>query len=430
MPSISASAAMRSASLRTKASAPASSNGRSPSLASALFALAVGALSLRTRGLYFIMITLAFAQLAYYFGVGLDRYGGDDGLQIYRRSQFVDPINLSNRTLFYYLCLALLVASIYLVWRIVNSRFGMVIQGSRSNDRRMQAIGFPTYRYRLVCFVIAGTLCGLAGALLANHTEFVSPAMMHWTRSGDLIVMVVLGGMASTFGPLIGAVTLLVLEETLPILIRGATVLIAHAASLFVDGHDTRRTDQEHGARARILADRAGPAVPSGRAVRARRHQRIAGAHAPWLTRLLEIDGLTKRFGGVVASDGITLSVPQGELHAIIGPNGAGKTTLIGELDRRDRARRRPRPLRRQRHHGAAGPSAQRARARALVPDHVAVQRFHRARQRGARRAGAQRTFVPVLARRPQGSRPARARARDAGARRPRRARGRDRRRT
>ena len=96
----------------------------------------------------------------------------------------------------------------------------MVIQGSRSNDRRMQAIGFPTYRYRLVCFVIAGTMCGLAGALLANHTEFVSPAMMHWTRSGDLIVMVVLGGMASTFGPLIGAVALLVLEESLPVLIK------------------------------------------------------------------------------------------------------------------------------------------------------------------------------------------------------------------
>jgi branched-chain amino acid transport system permease protein len=181
------------------------------------------------------MITLAFAQLVYYFGVGLDRYGADDGLQIYRRSQFIEPVNLSNRTLFYYLCLLLLVASIYLVWRIVNSRFGLVIQGARSNDRRMQTIGFPTYRYRLTCFVIAGTLCGLAGALLANHTEFVSPAMMHWTRSGDLIVMVVLGGMASTFGPLIGAVTLLVLEETLPILIRGGTILVSYIMYPFVD---------------------------------------------------------------------------------------------------------------------------------------------------------------------------------------------------
>ena len=183
--------------------------------ASALFALVIGALSLRTRGVYFIMITLAFAQMAYYVVAGLARYGGDDGLTIYKRSQFFEPLNLSSKVQFYYLCVALLYASIYLVWRIVNSRFGLVIQGARSNDTRMRAIGFPTYRYKLVCFVISGTLCGLAGALLANHTDFVSPAMMYWTRSGDLIIMVVLGGMGSAFGPLFGAVALLVLEEVL-----------------------------------------------------------------------------------------------------------------------------------------------------------------------------------------------------------------------
>lgn len=183
--------------------------------ASALFALVIGALSLRTRGVYFIMITLAFAQMAYYVVAGLARYGGDDGLTIYKRSQFFEPINLSNKTQFYYICLALLYASIYLVWRIVNSRFGMVIQGSRSNDTRMRAIGFPTFRYKLTCFVIAGTLCGLSGALLANHTDFVSPAMMYWTRSGDLIIMVVLGGMGSVVGPVFGAIALLLLEETL-----------------------------------------------------------------------------------------------------------------------------------------------------------------------------------------------------------------------
>jgi len=187
---------------------------------SALFALAVGALSLRTRGVYFIMITLAFAQMVYYVAIGLDRYGGDDGMTIYKRSQFGELVNLSNKTAFYYLCFMLLLATAYLVWRIVNSRFGMVIQGARSNDRRMCAIGFPTYRYKLVCFVIAGTLCGLAGALLANHTDFISPAMMHWTRSGDLIVMVVLGGMGSLFGPTIGAVAFLALEEFLPPLIK------------------------------------------------------------------------------------------------------------------------------------------------------------------------------------------------------------------
>jgi branched-chain amino acid transport system permease protein len=183
--------------------------------ASALCALVIGALCLRTRGVYFIMITLAFAQMIYYVGVSLDRYGADDGLTIYRRSQFGDLVNLSNKIVFYYLCVALLLGTIFLVARIVNSRFGRVIQGARSNERRMRAIGFPLFRYRLACFVIAGALCGLAGVLLANHTDFVSPAMMHWTRSGDLIVMVVLGGMGSPFGPLIGAVALLVLEEAL-----------------------------------------------------------------------------------------------------------------------------------------------------------------------------------------------------------------------
>jgi branched-chain amino acid transport system permease protein len=207
--------------------------------ASALYALVVGALSLRTRGVYFIMITLAFAQMIYYVSIGLDRYGGDDGLTIYKRSQFGGFIDLNNKTFFYYLCFALLLASIYLVSRLVNSRFGLVIRGTRSNEGRMRAIGFPTFRYKLVCFVIAGAMCGLAGALLANHTNFISPAMMHWTRSGDLIVMVVLGGLGSLFGPLIGAVTFLLLEEGLsrlteyPDLILGPVLLLV---AIYVHG--------------------------------------------------------------------------------------------------------------------------------------------------------------------------------------------------
>lgn len=183
--------------------------------ASALFALVIGALSLRTRGVYFIMITLAFAQMAYYVASGLARYGGDDGLTIYKRSDFGGLIDLSNRVQFYYLCLGCLFGGVYLIWRIVNSRFGMVVQGLRSNERRMQAIGFSVNRYRLACFVISGTICGLAGALLANNTDFVSPAAMYWTRSGDLMVMVVLGGMGSLFGPVLGTIVFLALEEFL-----------------------------------------------------------------------------------------------------------------------------------------------------------------------------------------------------------------------
>jgi branched-chain amino acid transport system permease protein len=210
---------------------------------SALFALVVGALSLRTRGVYFIMITLAFAQMVYYVAAGLDRYGGDDGLTIYSRSQFAGLIDLANSVQFYYLCLGLLLASLVFTWRLVHSRFGMVLRGSRSNDRRMRAIGFPTFRYRLTAFVIAGTWCGLAGALLANHTDFVSPAMMYWTRSGDLIVMVVFGGMSSLFGPLFGAIALLVLEEGLsrvteywPIILGPLLLLIVLFARGGIDG--------------------------------------------------------------------------------------------------------------------------------------------------------------------------------------------------
>jgi branched-chain amino acid transport system permease protein len=183
---------------------------------SALFALVVGALSLRTRGVYFIMITLAFAQMAYYLASGMARYGGDDGLSLDSRSSFAGLLNLSNKTTFYYVCLTLLFASILLVWRLTNSRFGMVLQGVRSNEARMRAIGFPTFRYKLVGFVIAGAMCGLSGALIANHTDFVSPSMMFWTRSGDLIVMVVLGGMGTLFGPVFGALALLFLEQFLP----------------------------------------------------------------------------------------------------------------------------------------------------------------------------------------------------------------------
>ena len=181
---------------------------------SALAALVIGALCLRTRGVNFIMITLAFAQMIYYVASVLDQYGGDDGLIISTRSQF-SLINLTDRTQFYYLCAGLLLGAILLSKRMMDARFGWVVRGARSNERRMRALGFPIFGYRLLCFVIAGGVCGLAGALLANHSDFVSPAVMSWTRSGDLIVMVVFGAMESAFGPLIGAIVYLLSEEAL-----------------------------------------------------------------------------------------------------------------------------------------------------------------------------------------------------------------------
>jgi branched-chain amino acid transport system permease protein len=183
-------------------------------LAAAVAALVIGALSLRTRGVYFILVTLAFAQMVYFLSVGLDAYGGEDGLVIPTRSQF-GLLNLTNRTTFYFLCLALLVATIALVAHLARTRFGMVLRGAAMNERRMRALGFPVYRYRLAAFVIAGALCGLAGILLANHSEFVSPSVMNWGRSADLIIMVVLGGMGSAIGPLLGAMVFMLAEETL-----------------------------------------------------------------------------------------------------------------------------------------------------------------------------------------------------------------------
>ncbi|EME69293.1 ABC superfamily ATP binding cassette transporter, permease protein [Paramagnetospirillum caucaseum] len=184
-------------------------------LCAGIFAFLVGAVSIRTQGLYFIMITLAFAQMAYFFFVTLKGYGGDDGLRLPQRSQFSDLISLRDKTTFYYVALGVLTAVYLLLLRVTRSRFGMVLRGAKENERRMLHIGVPTYRYRLAAFTIAGALAGLAGALMANQANFVSPAMMHWTRSGELIVMVILGGVGSLLGPAIGAVAFLSLEEVL-----------------------------------------------------------------------------------------------------------------------------------------------------------------------------------------------------------------------
>ncbi|ANK82935.1 MAG: ABC transporter permease [Rhizobiales bacterium NRL2] len=182
---------------------------------SGLAALVIGAICLRTRGVYFIMITLAFAQMVYFVFVGLDIYGGDDGLSLYEMPTFGGGATLGDDRDLYYVAWVAMAGSLFLVHRLINARFGLVIRGAKSNDRRMKAIGFPTYRYRLTAFALSGMICGLSGFLTANLTEFVSPDMMHWTRSGDLIIMVVLGGMGTLFGPVYGALAFLLVEELL-----------------------------------------------------------------------------------------------------------------------------------------------------------------------------------------------------------------------
>jgi branched-chain amino acid transport system permease protein len=182
---------------------------------SALVALVIGAVSIRTSGIYFIMITLAFTQMLYFLGISLEEYGGDDGLRLTARSDFGGLIDLGNSTAFYYLVFAVMVAFLYLIHRLVNSRFGMVIRAAKSNEARTRAIGFAAYPYRLAAFVIAGAMCGVAGLLLVNHTAYLTPDFMHWTRSGEIMFMVILGGMGTAPGPALGAFALLIVEDQL-----------------------------------------------------------------------------------------------------------------------------------------------------------------------------------------------------------------------
>lgn len=181
---------------------------------SALAALVFGALSLRTKGMHFIMITLAFAQMLYYFFVSLEKYGGDDGLSLYSRNS-LGNLDLADDTTFYYLCFFFLVLFLLFAIRLSRSRFGLVLQGAKQNDRRIHALGINSYWYKLTCFVIGGAGAGLAGALLANQTEYVSPGLLHWTLSGELMVMVLLGGLNTFYGPVLGATLFLLLEEVL-----------------------------------------------------------------------------------------------------------------------------------------------------------------------------------------------------------------------
>ena len=180
--------------------------------ASAVAALAIGAVSLRTRGVYFIMITLAFAQMMFFLVNSMKAYGGDEGLSLPARATGLG-FDLGSDVAFYYVALALLAAGVYALHRLAHSRFGRVIQAIRENEARAEAIGFPVYRYKLACFVLAGAVGGLAGVLLASHGKYVNPNVLHWTQSGTLMVMVILGGVGRLWGGVIGAAALLGLED-------------------------------------------------------------------------------------------------------------------------------------------------------------------------------------------------------------------------
>jgi len=201
---------------------------------SALFAWATGTICLRTRGAYFIMMTLAFGQMAFFTATSLEPYGGDNGLTIAARNTVAGlPLFKSDRT-FYYFVLACLGGTFLMCRTLVESRFGRVLRGAKENPARMAAIGFDVHRFQLAAYVISGGLCGLSGFLLANSTEFVSPAYMAWQRSGELIVMVILGGLGSLYGAIIGTATYLLTEELLSGITENWKVIFGPALVLVV----------------------------------------------------------------------------------------------------------------------------------------------------------------------------------------------------
>ncbi len=181
----------------------------------ALAAIVIGALSLRTSGVHFIMITLAFAQMLYFLFVSMEKYGGDDGLMMLNRNS-IPGLDPSEDWTFYYICLTVLIVTLLFLGRVINARFGMTLRAIKQSGPRARSLGISSLAYRLTAFCIAGAGAGLAGALMANHNGFVSPALLHWTLSGDILIMVVLGGIGTLYGPVLGAAMFLALEEFLP----------------------------------------------------------------------------------------------------------------------------------------------------------------------------------------------------------------------
>lgn len=183
-------------------------------IVAAIAAVFIGVLSLRTSGIFFIMITLAFAQMIYYFAISWTAYGGEDGMSIYVRNEF-PGLDMFDGLQFYLLCIVLLFASIWFASRLSKSRFGMALSGARQNDQRLQAVGIAPFRIRLTAFVISGVITGLAGALFVDLNRFVSPVMLEWHTSGQIMIFVILGGVGRLWGPVAGAALYIIMEHYL-----------------------------------------------------------------------------------------------------------------------------------------------------------------------------------------------------------------------
>lgn len=299
-------------------------------VAAAICAAAIGAIVVLARGFYFIMVTLAFGQMLFSLFHDTDIAGGSDGAYINFVPQFHLGdwlvLDFGNRWNLYYFCLAALVASyLFLLW-LTQSPVGRVLQGIRHNEARMSALGFNTYAYKLVSFTVAGALGGLAGGLFASIDGYVTPELFGWRESGLAIMMVVLGGTGTLYGPILGTVLFSMLEEVL----RSSAIVGALVADhwLMALGFVLIALVllAPRGIAGLLERDRTGKTAVEPVEAKA------PLARNPQPGKELATEGLTRRFGGLVAVNEVTVGFKRNRVHGIIGPNGAGKTTLINLL--------------------------------------------------------------------------------------------------
>jgi branched-chain amino acid transport system permease protein len=295
-----------------------------------LASVVIGWLSIRTSGVYFIMITLAFAQMIYFFFNDSRGFGGSDGLYVLAKPRLtlgdVTLFTLQSRTTLYYAALAALVLTAAILWTLLRSPFGQVIAALRVNEARTRALGFPVNRYKLASFCIAGMLAGVAGYFSAVQFGYVNPAHMAWRESGRVLMVVILGGSGTLFGPALGAFVFVLLEDLLSgltehwLLIMGAFVVAV--VLLLPNGI------------AGLLLSVAERTARSARPVKASpgKPRAIRTITRGGADPVLETVDLTRKFSGLVAVNRVTLKFAPGKVHAVIGPNGAGKTTLINLL--------------------------------------------------------------------------------------------------
>ncbi len=316
-------------------------------LLAGVVALVVGSVAVLTKGFYFIMVTLAFGQMGFSLFFDTKIAGGTDGAYINVRPIFSiasQPLlNFSNRTAFFYFCVAALVLSYLFALWLVRTPFGRVLQGIHHNEARMSALGFNTYAYKLAIYVIAGAMAGFAGSLFAAIDGFVAPELLGWRESGLAIMMVVLGGAGTIYGPLLGAIVYSIVEETL----KSSTELTAifslftgTANAKWLGGIVANSWSMALGffLIAAVLAAPKGIAGFIGKFAgetkrgKPREVEASADGRERAKAMQLEVENLSRAFGGLIAVNGVTVTFPPNKVHGIIGPNGAGKTTFINVL--------------------------------------------------------------------------------------------------